>query len=555
MILFSLFLYKSVTSSAEKTLAEQSSIIAKAFVSGFDVDQYKRIIIDRQENDDYWEYRDKVMAFREEIGALYLYTMEAKSNDEMYYIIDGSPVGSEEESFMDDPVELLSYDDMLVHVLAGETITTDMIKDPVYGDYISVFTPIVDDDGQAIGILAIDIGAETVSEISSVIVKDVGLWFILINTVILVVVLFLISIYIKRKLKPLEQVAKSSERIASGELNIEIIEATEHNEIGDITNSFAHMVKSLRELLSSIKSITAETESGFIKVQAGGKDIQAQSEAISESSDSIAKGNIQVAMSMEQSAAVLGELNDNLLSVSEFVEQMEGISSQLSETQSKGFQSLEQLVTETDLTRSKFDEMTLSMDRLHEHSTSIGKNVGDIQSIAEQTNLLSLNASIEAARAGEHGKGFAVVAGEVNKLANQSGEATKNIQTSISEIQSQVRATIGTVNETFEQFSLQSIEMDKVRKDIFGLSKVIEEFQTGLQAISKSMTDLKEKQLSMNENITTVSGISEETAAATEEVAASVAEVELNVNYLMDEILQVSEKIQQLEEETNRFSL
>lgn len=57
-----------------------------------------------------------------------------------------------------------------------------------------------------------------------------------------------------------------------------------------------------------------------------------------------------------------------------------------------------------------------------------------ISEIAEETTLLSLNASIEAARAGEQGRGFAVVANQIQKLAEQSADATTQITEVISEL-------------------------------------------------------------------------------------------------------------------------
>jgi methyl-accepting chemotaxis protein len=71
---------------------------------------------------------------------------------------------------------------------------------------------------------------------------------------------------------------------------------------------------------------------------------------------------------------------------------------------------------------------------LSEAAQRIGEVVQLISGIAGQTNLLALNATIEAARAGEAGKGFAVVASEVKTLAQQTTQATVEIEQQIASI-------------------------------------------------------------------------------------------------------------------------
>lgn len=80
--------------------------------------------------------------------------------------------------------------------------------------------------------------------------------------------------------------------------------------------------------------------------------------------------------------------------------------------------------------------------------------VTTIAKVAEQTNLLSVNATIEAEKAGESGRGFRIVAQEIRRLADQTAQATKDIERLVRDMQAAVAG--GTM------------EMDRFRSEVSG---------------------------------------------------------------------------------------
>ena len=124
---------------------------------------------------------------------------------------------------------------------------------------------------------------------------------------------------------------------------------------------------------------------------------------------------------------------------------------------------------------------TENVVQLSQESMDKVKNTAKIldmsRAIATETKLLSLNASIEAARAGEVGRGFAVVAQEMQKLAQNSAEATEQINGILGDIQSALNRVIAGV----DQSAGISGEQAKAMQDI---SNMVETMQSSTVALA-----------------------------------------------------------------------
>ncbi|MBN2038459.1 MAG: hypothetical protein JW864_00350 [Spirochaetes bacterium] len=108
--------------------------------------------------------------------------------------------------------------------------------------------------------------------------------------------------------------------------------------------------------------------------------------------------------------------------------------------------------------------MQKSMTKIGESSEKMSKSLKLITDISDSINLLSLNAAIESARAGEQGRGFAVVADEISKLAEQTSITIKDINSLITENESEINSGLAHVNETVNMISSMTDGVISVRE-------------------------------------------------------------------------------------------
>jgi twitching motility protein PilJ len=166
----------------------------------------------------------------------------------------------------------------------------------------------------------------------------------------------------------------------------------------------------------------------------------------------------------------------------------------------QGAQAVRNTISGMDGIREQIQDTSKRIKRLGESSQEIGEIVDLISDITEQTNVLALNAAIQAASAGDAGRGFSVVAEEVQRLAERSGEATKQIGALVKTIQGDTHDAVAAM----EKSTLGVVEGAKL-SDMAGQSlREIERVSNELAALINSISTSTQVQTDMASEVASV---------------------------------------------------
>ncbi|HUH85635.1 MAG TPA: methyl-accepting chemotaxis protein [Stellaceae bacterium] len=253
---------------------------------------------------------------------------------------------------------------------------------------------------------------------------------------------------------PLGRLRGTMERLAAGDLDIEVCETLRRDEVGamartvqvfkdnalakrrleeehallarkaetDKKNALAAVADSFRRKVSGILETVLQSTT---QMQGSAKAMSQVAETTRERARAVAAGASEATVNVETVATSSEELSATIADIGRQIQQASAVARQANEDGKRTHATVAGLAAAAD---------------------KIGEVAALIAAIAQQTNLLALNATIEAARAGEAGRGFAVVAGEVKSLATQTAQATETIRAQIASIQGATASAVAAIN-------------------------------------------------------------------------------------------------------------
>jgi methyl-accepting chemotaxis protein WspA len=243
--------------------------------------------------------------------------------------------------------------------------------------------------------------------------------------------------------RPLADANDFADTIAAGDLaHADTVEPGNAGpvEVAELRDAVSHIAATVTAPLVGIRTAGARLQAAEATATAAVERQYQAARSFSDSAQEIATAVSEISATGEQLLAATSGVTAIAREAADVAEQGRG-----------GLANMTASMQQLDEAMNAF---TRKLATISQRAGGITAVVTTISKVAEQTNLLSVNATIEAEKAGESGRGFRIVAQEIRRLADQTAQATKDIERLVRDMQAAVAG--GTM------------EMDRFRNEVSG---------------------------------------------------------------------------------------
>ncbi len=280
---------------------------------------------------------------------------------------------------------------------------------------------------------------------------------------------------------------------------------------GAIADSVNYTVEELRSLVSQVQVTAARVTQTTQQVE------QTSTELLAASTEQLR----EIRDTGESVLQMAGRIND----VSAQAQHSAKVARQSLKASESGLQAVQNSIGGMTSIRDQIQETSKRIKRLGESSQEIGEITELISEITEQTNVLALNAAIQAASAGEAGRGFSVVAEEVQRLAERSGDATRQIAAIVRAIQTDTQDAVGAMERSTQGVVEGTRLSDAAGTALADIDRVTRELADLIERISSNASREAESANVVAQNIQHIFAVTEQTSDGTRSTAQMVREL------------------------------
>lgn len=377
----------------------------------------------------------------------------------------------------------------------------------------------------------------------------------LITIALVAIIAIFVSIYVSSGIaSKLKKLRETFGKAAEGDLTVGV---TIHSkdEFEEVGNHFNMMMRKIGELILNVKASSEVIYGTSTSISSMANETNKAINEVALTIDQVAQGASETAQDIQIGVDAVDVLAGQIDSIDTLAGKMITISKKSNILGKEGLGIVNKLTDATAKSNKASAEVGQVVGDMDSATGQIGMITDTINNIASQTNLLALNAAIEAARAGEAGKGFSVVADEIRKLAEQSTDATNQIQGLIETIKAKSTMAVKSMEEAKLIVTEQNDAVADT-KDIFNkILESINELLNGINLIQTSVVETNKGKQEIVSRMQNISAVSEESSASAEEVSATTEEVTAAMNEFTNSAMELQELSSKLEEQINKFKL
>ncbi len=309
---------------------------------------------------------------------------------------------------------------------------------------------------------------------------------------------------------------------ATEEAILQLMDEMQNLADGDLTVN-ATVTEAVTGALADAVNLTIEELRGLVgKITDAEALVTAATEGAQQTSKELLAATEGQASQIRAAGAAMLTMAEEMAGMSSITAQSAGVARTSLAASQKGQQAVQNSISGMNEIRENIQETSKRIKRLAESSQEIGEIVELISSITEQTNVLALNAAIQAASAGEAGRGFTVVAEEVQRLAERSAEATKQIASIVRTIQSDTQETAGAMEKSTQGVVEGTKLSHAAGQALAEISEVSQRLAQLIESVSSAAQKQAGNATGMASSMQEILKITQKTTEGTEQTAMSV---------------------------------